>query len=258
MSFPARLRIFAFLAAPLAAASLITPALAGGSAAPALVMAPALAPAPVVVMRYTFNSATAAGRIADSSGHGRPVKLRSADGGTVRFIGTTAGYASFPAPCARGASPCARALLEAPNATTLNPGTRPFSWGATVRVGKAQVVGSANVMQKGVVTTESQWKLQLGAHQGRAQCVVVGRGNATPYLVRSSGSVADGAWHRILCRRAGTTLTVFVDGKDRGHLTIPAALSIGNTLPMRIGGPNFASTSDMFHGQLDDAYAVLG
>jgi hypothetical protein len=29
-------------------------------------------------------------------------------------------------------------------------------------------------------------------------------------------------------------------------------------LPLRIGGPNFNTTSDMYHGYLDDVYAVLG
>ena len=39
---------------------------------------------------------------------------------------------------------------------------------------------------------------------------------------------------------------------------LDATLSISNTRPMRIGGPNFTTTSDMFHGSLDSVYAMLG
>jgi hypothetical protein len=75
--------------------------------------------------------------------------------------------------------------------------------------------------------------------------------------VRSTVPVTDGKWHKILCGRTGGALTVSVDGVNRGSLAIPATLSITNTLPLRIGGPNFTTTSDMFHGAVDDVYAVL-
>jgi hypothetical protein len=133
-----------------------------------------------------------------------------------------------------------------------------FRWSARVSVTKAELKGSANVMQKGVATTGSQWKLQLGATQGRAQCVVTGVGSSTVYLARSAGTVADGAWHKVLCQRSGTTLSVWVDGVQRGQATVPATLSISNSLPLRIGGPNFNKVNDMYHGLLDDVYAELG
>jgi hypothetical protein len=113
-------------------------------------------------------------------------------------------------------------------------------------------------LQKGVYTTESQWKMQVGEVQGRAQCVVVGRGSTQNYVARSSIGVADSKWHKVLCRRSGSTLAVYVDGVNRGQVTIPATLTISNDKPLRIGGPNFNTTSDMYHGFLDDVYAVLG
>jgi hypothetical protein len=230
----------------LAAALIIAPL---ASAAPAV----AVAPTPVTVARYTFDTS-----LADSSGRGGTLTLRTVSGGAVRYVAAGTGrYAAFPAACARGAAVCARALLEAPNDADLNPGTRTFSWGASIAVTKAQVVGSSNVVQKGVATTDSQWKMQIGATAGRAQCVVVGKGSTKAYVVRSSVSVTDGKWHKILCGRSGGALTVSVDGMNRGSLAIPAALSITNTLPLRIGGPNFTTTSDMFHGAIDDVYAVL-
>jgi hypothetical protein len=218
------------------------------------------APAPVTVARYTFDAgATATGRVAENSGRGLPLTVRTADRGALRFVTAGTGrYVAFPARCPSGATTCPRALLEAADDADLNPGIRPFRWGASVYLTKDQLAGSSNVLQKGVTTTDSQWKLQIGATHGRAQCVVVGRGAAKAYIARSSISVADGAWHKVLCQRSGVTLAVYVDGANRGQVVIPAALSITNTLPLRIGGPNFNKTSDMYHGYLDDVVAVLG
>jgi hypothetical protein len=233
-------------AAPTAAAT-ITPA------------APA-APGPVTVARYSFDGgAGATGRIAENSGRGSALTVRAANGGRVTFTGTTADkVASFPARCATTTTTCPRALLEGTDDADLDPGTRLFRWGASVRLTKAQVTGSSNVVQKGVVDTESQWKMQIGARQGKAQCAVVGQGSAQVYLIRSSVGVADDKWHDIMCQRSGSTLAVYVDGQARGRVTVPAALSIANARPLRIGGPNFNTKSDMYHGLLDDVYARLG
>jgi hypothetical protein len=242
--------------AALAVLILATPA-ASVTAAPSSVTA---APASVTVARYTFDAgAGIAGRVADDSGRGAALTIRTADRGRVNFNGTTADkYAAFSAACAAEARTCPRALLEGTDDPDLDPGTRMFRWGATVRLTRAQIAGSANVVQKGVADTESQWKLQIGAHQGRAHCVAVGQGSGKIYLVRSAVGVADNAWHEVMCRRSGTRLTVYVDGRDRGHITVPSTLSIANDLPLRIGGPNFHTRSDMYHGLLDDVYARLG
>jgi len=222
--------------------------------------APAQAAAPVLVARYTFDGGAVGGRVADTSGRAPALTVRAADQGVVRFEGAPQGgrYAAFPAACAAAATVCPRGLLEAANDADLNPGTRLFRWSARVNVTKAQLTGSANVLQKGVATGGSQWKLQIGATNGRAQCVATGVGSPTVYVVRSAGTVADGTWHKVLCQRSGTSLAVFVDGVQRGQATIPAALTISNNLPLRIGGPNFNARRDMYHGLLDDVYAELG
>jgi hypothetical protein len=227
------------------------PAVSGAVAAPAA--------GPVTVARYTFDGgASAAGRVAENSGRGLPLTVRAAGGGAIRFLAAKTGrYAAFPARCATGKT-CQQALLEAASDADLNPGTQPFRWGASVSVTKAQVAGSANVMQKGIATTDSQWKMQIGATHGRAQCVVIGRGSAKAYIVRSTVAVVDGTWHRIECQRSGAVLNVSVDGVNRGQIAVPATLSITNALPLRIGGPNFNTNSDMYHGYLDDVYATLG
>ena len=229
-----------------------------GPATPATA-APATAPGPVTVARYSFDrGASATGRVAENSGRGPALTVRAADRGQVTFAGTTDKSAGFPAACAATAKACPRALLEGADDADLDPGTRLFRWGASVRLTKAQVTGSSNVVQKGVVDTESQWKMQIGAKQGRAHCAVVGKGSAQVFLVRSSVGVADDKWHDVMCQRSGSALSVYVDGQARGRIAIPATLTIANARPVRIGGPNFNTKSDMYHGQLDDVYARLG
>ncbi|GAA0477088.1 hypothetical protein Ade02nite_95570 [Paractinoplanes deccanensis] len=200
------------------------------------------------------------GRVADTSGRGPALTVRSVDQGVIRFdAGTPSGrYLTFPAACSGTAATCPRGLLEAPDDADLNPGTRMFRWSARIQLTKAQITGSANIMQKGVATTASQWKMQVGRTNGKAQCVVVGTGSATAYVARSAASVADGQWHKVLCQRNGSTLSVYVDNVVRGQTTIPATLNISNPLPLRIGGPNFNTKTDMYHGRLDDVYAELG
>ncbi|HET9518521.1 MAG TPA: LamG-like jellyroll fold domain-containing protein [Actinoplanes sp.] len=238
---------------------LLTLALVAVPAVPAIAAVTA-APAPTTVARYTFDGGNVAGRVASNSTRSGPLRIRGVNGGTVRFFPKSGGgrYIGFPPRCTTATTACPRALLEAADDADLDPGTRNFRWGASVYVKKYQLRGSANVMQKGVVSTESQWKLQIGANLGKAHCVVVGRGSAVTYLVRSSVDVADGRWHRVMCLRTSTQLTVFVDGMRRGSVAVPASLSISNNLPVRIGGPNFSPSSDMYHGFLDDAYAALG
>jgi len=228
---------------------------------PAAAAAPAAAPTgPVLVARWDFNAGAVGGRVSDTSGHGGPMlSARGADNGVLRYApGPSGQYVAFPDLCAPDAATCPRALLEAPDNANLNPGVRPFRWAASVHVLKTQVRGSANVMQKGTNATGSQWKLQIGQKAGKAQCVVIGVGSPTVYLAHSSAPVTDGVWHKVSCLRSGASLSISIDGVQQGTTTIPATLSITNTMPLRLGGPNFNKTSDMFHGQLDDVYAELG
>lgn len=258
MKISARLLTLALIVVP------AVPALAATTATGSLTRSTAVrtaAPAPVTVARYTFDAGATlpGGRIADNSGRGTPLTVRSVAGGAIRFVAGHGGkFVQFPARCASGATSCPRVLLEAANNANLNPGTRNFRWGASIAVSQAQLAGSSNLMQKGVTSTDSMWKAQVGSTHGKAQCVLVGRGSKTGYLARSSVSVADGSWHQIMCQRYGARLIIYVDGVNRGQATIPATLSVANTLPLRIGGPNFNTTSDMYHGALDDVFVMLG
>jgi hypothetical protein len=229
------------------------PAMAAPAAAAPLEAAP-----PALVARYNFDGGAVDGKISDLSGKGSSLTVRSADNGTVAITTEGAGrYAAFPVPCATTGA-CARALLEAPNAPDLNPGTRNFRWASSIRITAAQMKGKANIMQKGLAGADSVWKLQLTGKTGRAQCAMTGKGTTQAYTATSTRPLADGAWHKIVCERTATSLGISVDGIPGSHATIPSTLSVENTMPLRIGGPNFGTSSDMYHGQLDDVYIQLG
>jgi concanavalin A-like lectin/glucanase superfamily protein len=243
----------------LTAALVLGAALPGAAPAIAAPAAPA-ASAAVMVANYTFDAGPVAGRVAENSGRGLPLTVRSANGGAIRYSAPSkAGrYVAFPAPCAAAAAAtCPQVLLEAASDPDLNPGTKAFRWGATMLVPKTQATG-ANVMQKGVAGTGSQWKMQIGKKAGRPQCVVAGTGLAEHHVVHATSGVADGAWHKVLCLRSGTMLAISIDGVNRGRAVIPANLSITNPKPLRIGGRNFNAPGDAFHGYLDNVYAMLG
>ncbi|MEV6300340.1 LamG-like jellyroll fold domain-containing protein [Actinoplanes sp. NPDC051861] len=227
-------------------------------AAPA-VAAPVVVPGPMLVARYNFDGGAVGGRISELSGRGSALTVRGFANGLVAFVALGAGrFAAFPGPCAATAPTCAKALMEAPDDADLDPGTRSFRWAATVRLTRAQLTGSANVVQKGVATRDSQWKLQIGGPTGRAQCVMVAKGSGQAFSAISAKPVIDGNWHRVVCQRTGTVLAVSVDGVPGERTAVPSTLTVDNNLPLRVGGPNFARGGDMYHGQVDDVYAQLG
>ncbi len=98
-----------------------------------------------------------------------------------------------------------------------------------------QTDAGENVLQKGY--SASGWKVQVEGRRDRGQAQLRhGRFPeiCDPGLVRNAVSVADGAWHRIECRRYGTKLGIIVDADVRGIITIPATLSVSNTVLFNI------------------------
>ena len=218
---------------------------------------PARADAGVLVARYTFDSS---GAIMDSSGRGHTLNLIAGHGGTVRSIVHGTGRAlAFPAKCtAKAARTCPHAVLQAPAAADLNPGRRPIAYGASVLLARTQTTSGQNVVQKGYSTTSSQYKLQVDGVAGRPSCVLVDDRKPKIRLVRSAVSVADGQWHTLECRRAGSSFAILVDGVTRGTLTIQAALSVVNKSPLSIGGKGAYRDNDQFQGALDNVWIKIG
>jgi hypothetical protein len=234
-------------------------ALVAVPAAPVFAAAPA-AGGPVTVARYTFDAgASTTGIIAENSGRGLPLKVRKTGTAALRFGPRSTGkYIAFPARCAANATTCNRLILEGGDDPDLDPGTRPFRWGATIAAFPGQVGQSANVMQKGMASTESQWKLQIGGLQPRAQCVIIGVGSTKAYIARSTITITDGKWHQVTCLRHAKGLVIIIDGLTRGAVAVPATVSVANALPLRIGGGNLQATSDMYNGAIDDVFAAVG
>jgi hypothetical protein len=88
--------------------------------------------------------------------------------------------------------------------------------------------------------------------------VLVGTASRQIHVATASVSVSDGQWHTVECSRAGSSLTVTVDGALAGQTKVPASLSIVNNNPLRIGGKGISANNDQFHGVLDDVFVSIG
>jgi hypothetical protein len=216
---------------------------------------PPVPPGPRVVASYAFDQG---GRIvADLSGHGHTLRTRAGHGGRARFVRHLPGRAlAFPKKCA--GSTCARLVLQADDTPELNPGTSAFAFGATVKLSRKQTTKGQNVVQKGYSARGNQYKLQIDGAAGKPSCVLVGENRPRIRLVKSRVTVADNAWHRIECRRAGTAWTISVEGVLRGVIAVPADLSVVNTAPLSLGGKGGYQDNDQFQGAFDDVWISIG
>ncbi|MET0419747.1 MAG: LamG-like jellyroll fold domain-containing protein [Actinoplanes sp.] len=204
-------------------------------------------------LHYTFDGDTP---LADVSGHGHDLTPVSRNGGAFSTVAHGAGSAlAFPPPC--DAEPCPRIALRAPTTAGLNPGRRPIRYGASVRLSPDETTKGENVLQKGYSASGSQYKLQIDGAAGRPSCVLVGDQGPEIHLAASSVGVADDRWHTLECRRSASTLTILVDGVQRGATTIPAALSIRNRLPFSVGGKGSFTDNDQFQGILDEVWLEI-
>lgn len=221
----------------------------------------AVAAAPVS-LRYTFDGGPNQ-PVVDATGRFPMHPLTEAGGGlTFAPVPGTApaaartpagGFAlQFPPRCHQDPTTCPRAILEGIRDDALNPGTRPMRFGASVLIGPADTGDGANVVQKGYsVGGETQFKLQVDHETAYPSCVLAG---ARIYRVESRTSLADNAWHTVVCLRRGSRLGITVDGVPRGFVTVPAGLSIANAEPLRIGGKGTAPGNDQFSGQVDNVF----
>jgi hypothetical protein len=212
-------------------------------------------PAPVMVAKYDFDDHSRA--VFDDSGNGHTMRLMASRGGTVRPIARAGGRGiAFPVKCI--AKVCPHAVLQSPNSADLNPGTRPLTFGAMVRLAGGQTSKGQNVVQKGYSARSSQYKLQIDGVAGLPSCVLVDDKRPILEMVRSNITVADDAWHTIACRRTGGFLVILIDGVLRGVARIPATLSVTNGYPLSIGGKGASQDNDQFQGALDDVWVRIG
>jgi hypothetical protein len=209
------------------------------------------------VASYNFDTTLADGTFDDGSGKGHLLRAVSRNGGTVTSSPHGNGQAlAFPATCT-GAT-CPKLVLQAADTADLNPGAGPLRFGAAVKMAQPASGAGENILQKGYSTTGGQYKLQVDGASGRPSCVLSDRASTTAYLARSPGSLLDGAWHSLECRRDGATLTILVDDQIKATAAIPATLSVVTTQPLSVGGRGVGEDNDQFHGSLDDIWIRVG
>ncbi|MEQ6902478.1 LamG-like jellyroll fold domain-containing protein [Nocardioides sp. YIM 152588] len=192
----------------------------------------------------------------DAAGSTREGRVVTARGGEVTEVDGAdgaGGAVAFPPPCDGGA--CPRALIEVGDAPALDPGEEPFSFGVSVWLAPDETTTGSNIVQKGRFGTEGgQWKLQVDDLEGTPSCVV--RSGATMLKVHSDVSIADSAWHRVVCSRDADGIGIDVDGVV--ERTEGATGEVSSEYPIRIGSPGVHPTDDQFHGRVDDVFLLVG
>ncbi|AUX25625.1 uncharacterized protein SOCEGT47_061740 [Sorangium cellulosum] len=235
--------------------------IAGGAlAATALLLGAAADAATSQKLRYRFDSVSdPVTTVIDDSGKGHTGTVQTANGGEVVPVAGADGLGvQFPEVCA-GAG-CPLAVITAADAASLNPGTAPFTFGARVRLTLDDLSADhgSNLVQKGLYDT-AQWKLQIDdAATGKPSCVVRTENGADAIKVKSPVGVADGAWHKVSCRRTSSELILLIDNVPQNSKPIAASYDISPTgEEVSIGAKSAGNNNDQYHGALDDVYFNL-
>ena len=199
--------------------------------------------------------------VRDDSGYGANGVVQVAYGGSVRVVEGINGSRGlrFPARCS--SEPCPNAMVRIADQSALDPGTASFEWGAAVKLALSETAQGANVIQKGLYNQSGgQWKLQVDGSPGLPSCILSGTrsdGSLQRSAVRSSVTVADGAWHRVVCRRTSSSLSIIIDGVVRGS-TGASAVRLSSSAPVTVGAKAVDSRdNDQFHGVVDDVFMRL-
>ena len=90
--------------------------------------------------------------------------------------------------------------------------------------------------------------LQVDNLAGEPSCPAVGR---RPAIARSSVSIADSAWHHVVCRRDQEGLSIRVD--DTVDRVDGRTGSVSNQWPVRVGSPGVSDDDDPY-GRVDDVF----
>lgn len=217
---------------------------------------PTRAASPQFILNFDQGESLAPGtRVTDVSGEGNNGSVLTDLGGEVTPAN---GAAVFPGPCS--AEPCPNAVIKIPSSATLNPGTRPFEWGAEIRLRSTETADGQNIIQKGTYgAAGGQWKLQVDKASAKPSCIVSGPRNGTYHrvVVRSPTTIADNAWHKVTCRRTNTSVSLSIDGTVRATVTM-TAVTVATSAAITIGGKSVTSyDNDQFQGRLDNVFMQL-
>ena len=180
-------------------------------------------------------------------------RVVTANGGRVEQVSGVDGRGAavaFPAKCT-ATSGCPSAMVEVLPSPALNPGDDDFEYGASVWLAPDQTTTGSNIVQKGRFgTAGGQWKLQVDNLAGEPSCVL--RSADDQLIAHSSVSIADSAWHHVVCRRDEDGLSIRVD--DTVDRVDGRTGSVSNQWPVRVGSPGIGDDDDHFHGRVDDVF----
>ena len=201
--------------------------------------APASAKTPIPNFTPTFDTwhmdETGGTTMADATGHhpGTTKNVTLDRTGDPRFPGTAYGF--------NGTS----ALAYVPNAPDLNPMSADVQIGFSLRTTSVPAVPDYDLVRKGV-SPDQEFKTELQTN-GQASCYF--KGNLSSITVQAGPDLHDGAWHRILCSKTATTVSLTIDGTTWSKAKQVG--SISNTSPLLIGAHG-TSGGDLFAGDLDE------
>lgn len=179
----------------------------------------------------------------DSSGHGNDGRLRNVTAGRNGAVRTAYYFAPY-------------SIVVVPSAASLNPGSRDITISESVRT--TARVRDWNVTQKGFSTTRGgQYKIEIRPRKGGSAGVVacVFRGSAGKVELVAGPNVADGRWHRIVCAKHATSVTLRVDN-GRTYRVHRRVGSISNAEDLVIGSKMFKD--DQYVGKIDEVSVVTG
>lgn len=180
----------------------------------------------------------------DSSGAGNNGTLRGRVGlGQEGYAGTSYSFTT------------AGSWVEVPNAASLNPGARDFSFSAWINISQAPAKSvTYDIVRKGVTTTSGgEFKLEI-VPGGRAKCTAKDGSGKRGSIVGPSTNLADNRWHQVGCARVGSAWRVLVDGTVRS--TTAGLGSISNTKSLSIGSKY--GREDATPGRVDEVVLSIG
>lgn len=220
-----------------AAAPLAALLFAGSFAAPSS--------ASTIVGWWHMDEGAGATRMVDSSPYGNHGSVYSVRTGVDGLGGRAYDFDDRPS------------VVTVPDSSTLDPGSRRLAISVYVRM--STPVGDWNVLEKGRWSTAGgQYKIEIqrrdSGRRGVAQCRLSGSRTAT--LLQGGPNLADGRWHRIICRKNDTHVSLQVDAAVVAQRAVTIG-SISNSAPLTIGAKNRRG-GDQYIGYVDGPIVYVG
>ena len=201
--------------------------------------------APTVIAVWHMDEAPSSTTMVDSSGFHHDGSLSSNVTPGIASDDGSAGY-NFQQPSG---------MVRVPHDAMLNPGDRPITISAHLRVAADLPVGDYNVLEKGTATASGgAYKLEIHATRrdspkfGFPDCAF--NGAAGQNRVYGPKSIADGQWHTVVCHLTATQAHVTIDGRS-GKAVARQVTTIANTVDLTVG-----AKPDGKHGYAGDADEV--